>query len=544
MKKFLDVQRVFLFVGIVALFSACKDNEGVYNVRHFGASGEKSQVVTEVIQEAIDACTEAGGGRVYFPPGDYTSGTLILKDHVTLHLEAGATIWASQRIEDLNFDLTYKEEDAGRANVPGQTGATPVLIYADGAKHIGITGKGTIHGDAERDYKDLKSVDGFIAEITENAKEAGVEMKRYYKRDPYTVLVYLKNCEFVTVRDISLKESMDWMMHIMWSRRIFIDNVYIESSLEAGVNSDGIDLDGCQDVVISNCVISTGDDAIVLKTTINNGQSQPCENITVSNCVVTSTSSGLKLGTESHNDFRNIHFNNCVVHNTNRGLSIVIRDGGVAENIVFSDITLETNRKHFNWWGNGDPIWLVLLKRNPDSKLGMIRNVTFQNIIAHGQGTSKIEGFEGRSLENIKLKDVQFFVYPEDYPDKRTDDAFMARRVNNLSLENVEVSWHYEDEPEPKWNHAFSFERIKDMRLVALRGKQAPTNTGNFIALQDVQDVIIERCAPVRGTGTFLQVSGQKSSGIIMNDNYLHTVRLPYKLESGVSQSALIRKGR
>jgi hypothetical protein len=532
---------LILFAMFLFAFYSCKEQGNVFNVKDYGASGNKADVVTNNIQKAIDACTEAGGGLVYFPPGDYTTGTIILKDNVTLHVEAGATIWTSQNVDDMNYDLTYKEEDAGRANVPGQTGTTPVLIYAKGVKHIGIIGKGVIHGDAVRDYEELKSVDGFIEDITENAREAGVEMKRYYKRNPYTVMIYFKDCEFITIRDISLKESMDWMMHLMWSRKIFIDNVYMESSLEAGVNSDGIDLDGCQDVVISNCIITTGDDAIVLKTTINNGESRPCENITVTNCVLTSTSTGMKLGTESHNDFRNINFNNSVIHNTNRGLSIVIRDGGTAENIVFSDITLETNRKHFNWWGNGDPIWLVLLKRNPDSKLGMIRNVTFRNIIAHGQGTSKIEGFEGKPLENIKLKDVQLFMNKEEYPDKRADDAFMAHKVNNLTLENVEVYWN-EEEIEPKWNNAFTFENINDLRLMALRGKQAPTNNGVFIEMNNVQDAIVERCAPFRGTNTFLRVKGPKSAGIILNDNYLHTVSQRYDLTPEVIRTVLTVK--
>lgn len=90
------------------------------------------------------------------------------------------------------------------------------------------------------------------------------------------------------------------------------------------------------------------------------GHAESCENITVSNCLLTSTSSALKIGTETYADFRYISFANCIIRDTNRGLSIVVRDGATVEYVSFSNIQLETKRKHFNWWRNGDPIWIVV----------------------------------------------------------------------------------------------------------------------------------------------------------------------------------------
>jgi len=462
----------------------------------------------------------ANGGTVYFSPGEYTSGTVVLHDNVTLYIEAGAILFASRDMKD------YKNL---------------ALIYACDAKNISILGNGKIDGQAERTYEELKQVDGFIYDITENARKSGAEMKMYYKVSPVISLIIFENCSNIRVRDVSVVESTSWTLHFKWCEDVFIDNVYIFSSLEKGVNADGIDIDGTNNVVISNSIIETGDDAIVLKTTKTGMTSKPCENITVTNCILTSTSTALKLGTESHADFRHIIFSNCVIRNTNRGLSIVIRDGATVDNVIFSNITIECNRKAFFWWGNGDPIWVVLLKRTPDSKLGSIRNVTFNNIIAYGQGTSKIEGYFSKPLENIKLSNVQLFMEPESRQDKRATHGFMAHDVDNLSMTDCEVHWN-EEKTEPLWATAFVFEKIRNLRLDKISGMQAPGSDNPAIIFSDVQDVIMERCFAPVGTGTFLKVSGEKTKNVIVNYNYLQNARQSIGRSPNVSKDKLILK--
>lgn len=527
-----------VFLLSLLLYSA--GHTSLYNIKDYGAKGIKDQKITQLLQKAVDDCHAAGGGVVYFPPGDYLAGAFVLKSNVTLHLEAGATLWASLDTMDYKTDYkVFKKDDSGKSG----SGETPVFIYAKEANHIGITGQGRIHGQARREYRDLEKVDGFIAGITENARQSGVEMKMYYKVRPFTCLIFLESCEHVRIQNISLIESTDWTLHFKWCEKIFIDNIYVESSLEKGVNADGIDVDGCRDVVIANAIISTGDDCIVLKSTITNGVYQNCENVTVSNCVLTSTSTALKLGTESYGDFRHITFNNCTIRNTNRGLSIVVRDGATVDNVLFSNITMETNRKHFNWWGNGDPIWLVVKKRRDDSRVGMIKNVTFQNIIGHGEGTSKIEGFPGdgsspaRSIENIRLQNVQFHLYKESKPDKRCDDAFMTHHVNDLMLENVEVFW--QNDVEPKWRNAFTFESIQGLRLINLSGKQAPTNRGCFIQTKAVKNAIIERCFVKPETTTFLTLDGKDNLNFYLNDNYLFHANQKIMFTHGAKNSVI-----
>ncbi|MDX2246655.1 MAG: glycosyl hydrolase family 28 protein [Bacteroidia bacterium] len=477
-----------------------------FSVKDYGASGEKSQKATAFIQKTLDICAEAGGGIVYFPPGEYVSGSLRIFSNTTLWLESGATLYASQDTSDYTTYRSLSE---------------PVLLFADSAHHIALRGKGTIHGQARRVYEDLKAVDGFIRDITENAREAGVEMKMYYKVKPHVRLVVFEHSTDITIEDISLIESCSWTLDLKQCQRVYVRGVYIQSSLEAGVNADGIDVDGCRDVVISDCIVTTGDDAIVLKANFTRGVQHNCENVTITNCVVTSTSAGLKLGTESYGDFRHITFNNCVVRNSNRGLSIVVRDGGTVENVLFSNITIETNRKHFNWWGNGDPIWIVLRKRRPNSKLGFVRNVVFENIVATGQGTSRIEGYapdslhpEGRRLENIQFRNVQLKMEAENYLDKRADWGFEAHDVNGLKVEGMEITWDTQ-KTEPGWKGAVHLYDCDEVRMKDFTGRQGLSGS-NFpvIFLENVPVAVLDNIEALPGASTLVEIGGQNVRSI------------------------------
>ncbi|GAB4406233.1 MAG: hypothetical protein OHK0039_07830 [Bacteroidia bacterium] len=480
-----------------------------YDVRSYGATGDTNTLATAAIQQAIDAAHAAGGGMVWVPAGDYLCGTIRLRSHVSLYLDAGATIWASRREADYQ----------GQGAVLRQY----VLISADSAEQIALLGRGRIHGQARRSYEPLQGVDPFIADYTERARQAGVEMKMYYKLPPIVSTIHFTRCRDVLIEGISVIEAVFWLMDLKWCERVRIRGVYLESSLEAGVNADGIDIDGCRDVVISDCIVYTGDDAIVLKANYSGTQQYDTENVTVTNCIVSSTSTGLKIGTESYGDFRHITFSNCVVRNSNRGLSIVVRDGGTVEDVLFSDITVETDRKHFNWWGNGDAIWVVLLKRRPNSQLGQIRDVVFRNIVARGQGTSRVEGYapdslhpDGRWLENIRFEDVQLTMLPEDYPDKRADHAFAAHHIRGLVLEDMTVSWDAL-QPEAAWRSALHLAAVEDVEVEGLRGKQAPGQAAApVIDLRDVRGAWLHHLMPAPGAGTLLRVAGSESASIFV----------------------------
>lgn len=507
---------IFVFLSHSAF---AQTTPSVFNIWDYGATGKKEQKVTKEIQKALDDCYANGGGQVYFPPGDYLAGTLVIKSNTSLYLEAGATLRASRDEADYQTDfIVYKKNDSGKEG----DGATPVFLYAKNAENISILGSGTIDGQATRTYEDLKKVDGFIADITENARKSGIEMKMYYKVKPYTCLVFLESCKNVRLRDVTLTESTDWTLHFKWCERVYLDNMYIYSSLEAGVNADGIDVDGSKDVVIQICVITTGDDAIVLKSTQTNGEYYSCENVTVTNCVLRSTSTALKLGTESFGDFRYITFNNCVIRASNRGLSIVVRDGATVEKVLFSNIVMETDRKHFNWWGNADPIWLVVKKRQADSKVGIIKDVVFENVIAKGQGTSKLEGFAqsntnpARNLENITLRNVQFQMEAEDFPDKRATHAFAAHHVQGLRLEDIRISWDTQ-KTELTWASGMYLKNIADLYMDNCQ--LMPGNPQKAaLHFQNVQNAYLDKILPLGKLENFIYLEGEKSQKLLFKE--------------------------
>ncbi len=462
--------------------------EGViYNVKNYGAIPVKDSINTIAIQRAIDACAADGGGTVYFAPGHYTSGQLYLKSNVHIVLSAGAILYASTNPDDFKKTKGIYEAD-NQQNTPNET----CLLYADSVSNVSITGKGTIHGQAAHVREPLKKTDLFIERETMNAKQSGIEMKRYYANNPKVRLVFINKARNITVRDITLKESPDWGLHIGNADNVLIEGVTILSSLEKGVNSDGIDIDGCRNVRISNCNISTGDDAICLKSTLREGAFNSCENIVINNCTLESTSTALKIGTETHGDFRGIIFSNCVIRNSNRGISIVVRDGATVENILFTNLIIDCNRKDFYWWGDGDPIRFILLKRDTASRLGTIKNVTVRNVVAKGQGSSLIQGFPDRHLENIRFENVAITLEAESLPDKRTTDLLAFKWIKGLKLQNVQLSWDTAKGIESKWAAALN---VLQCENVQLRQLDFQTSIGHrkLIKLDHVNRGVIEQ---------------------------------------------------
>ena len=441
--------RISFLLGMLFLFVSSLHSSPVrLSIKEFGAKGNGIEVETELMQQAIDSCSRAGGGTVAIPAGDYLSATLLLKDCVTLYLEAGARLIASDNKE--LYTVKTNIADTGSKS-------TPMLIYANGAKNIAIKGEGEIVAQPKYDEFPL-AYSGFIADDIAAAKEADIEMTTWRWREPNVTLVYLSNCMDVQISGVRLMHSAFWTLHIHWCERVNIDGIYIYSDLEKGVNADGIDIDGCKNVVIANCIIETADDAICMKTTKGDAGHRNCENVAVSNCILTSSSCALKLGTESYGDFRYITFSNCIVRNTNRGLGIFIRDGGGAEHIVFSNIQMECIRKPVGWWGSADAFRFVVLKRNKQSKIGGIKNVVLNDITAKVEGTSIIAGYAGmQNIEDIKLNNVQICMYPEKTADKRAKEGLVIQNAADISIKDSQIRWY---EMNKKWSYNYYIQNV------------------------------------------------------------------------------------
>ena len=442
----MSVPRLALATAFLGAF--CADAGAARHlITSFGAEKDLETPVTAAIQKAVDAAHAAGGGTVDIPPGRWLSGTVFLKSNVTLHLAADATLLASRN-------------EADYIRSPGEQ--APILIRADKASKISITGKGIIDGQAKQVWAEPAEVDSFIAEETEIARRAGIEMKRSVSVKPNPGLVYLNECSDVLVEDTSFLNSAFWSVHFGNCERVQVRNARIETSLDMGVNADGLDIDGCRDVRVTACTIATGDDAICLKSTRHSG-GKPCEDIIVTGCVLTSTSCALKIGTETFGDFRRISFSDCQIRNSNRGIGIFVRDGAAVSEVSFSNIEIECSRKHYNWWGDGDPLRFVVMKRNLESKLGSIRRVTVSNVTAVGQGTSLIAGFPGAAtVSDITLRKVSLTLEAEATADKRATHGLIIRDARGVKLDDLTIRWDSANGVEPRWSKALHTERAED----------------------------------------------------------------------------------
>lgn len=515
-------------VGLAASAAAQPPGPRAFNVRNFGATGRKTDSAQPAIQKAIDACAAAGGGIVYLPPGAYSSGTIHLKSHVRLFIEAGATIYSIK-------DKAAFDKDA--------------LIYAENAEHISVEGRGTIDGQAGYEWRPDNIEDDFIRPNKQLMLSLGKSITRSFpKADQFGKLVLLVRCRDVLISGVSLVDSPSWTIHPYGCERMVIDDVHIRSSLKEGVWADGIDPDGCKDLRISNSVIETGDDAICFYSMNWFGPALPCENITVTNCRLTSASSAIKFSDGNMNAIRNVTISNTVVTGANRGIAFMDFDGGVISDVILSNLTIETVRHDWFWWGDGDPLHFNIKRRSEvhksvkpgtDAPAGAIRRVLIANVIARGKGSSVINGHPDSWLEDITISNLRLYLSSDpSAPYDKAVHALVFQQVKNLTLRDVGVTW---SEPaSPKWQSALALDQIKGLVLDGFSGRPAaPGSDVPAVIMTNVEDAVIRSSRALPGTGVFLRVEGRNAAGIVLQGNDLRHARVPWVAGPGVRPDAI-----
>jgi polygalacturonase len=515
-----------------AALPALEQGPKVFNVRDYGATGRKAESAQAAIQKAVDACAAAGGGMVYMPPGEYSSGTIHLRSHVRLFVEAGATVWSIKQKAAFDKDS---------------------LLYGEDLVDITIEGRGTLNGQAAYDWR-LKGDhhDDFIMSNQIEQEKAGQPLMRSFpKTDQFGNLLLLVRCKDVRITGVSFLDSPSWTMHPVHCERMVIDGIDIRTSLKSGVWADGIDPDCCKDLRIANCTIETGDDALVFYSMDWFGPAAPCENITVTNCRLSSASSAIKFCDGNIAGIRNVTIDNCVITNSNRGIAFMTFDGGPVENVVLSNLTIETVRYDWFWWGDGEPFHFNIRKRSEvhanwpkdkDRPAGAIRNVKIQNVIARGHGMSVCNGhpdswLDGLSFENVKLT----IAHDPRFPYDKAVQAIKFELARNLRLRDFEVIW--EKPLFEKWQSALAFEKIKGLILEGVSARQAQDGgAAAAILLREVDDAVIRNCRAAEGTATFLQFSGGGTRSIILAGNDLRKARTAFTLADGALEKQITIK--
>jgi hypothetical protein len=489
--------------------ATASEAEWHYSVTRFGAVGDGRTRNTLAVQKAIDTGAAAGGGTVFFPAGRFLCGTLVLKNHVTLHLDNGAVLLGSTDINDYQRHRpAYRSYSDNYVNT--------ALLYAEGAHDIGIVGAGTIDGQG-----------GDPAFACKHPNY------RFLER-PY--LIRFVECTNVRVAGVTLRDSAMWVQHYLACDNVVLERLTVLSNCNN--NNDMMDIDGCRDVRVFGCTGESGDDAITLKST----GPRACERVTISDCTVSSHCSGIKLGTESTGGFRDIAINNCVIRrpvlpghltNTPEGIGLEMVDGGTLERVTMSNITME---------GVQAPLLLRLgnraRKHAPDAPappIGKFRDVFISNFIARGAGHfgCAFSGLEGAPIENVTLRDVRITFngggtredagrqvpeLPAAYPSstmfgKLPAYGFYVRHVSNLTLDNVQVDWE-----KPDRRPAIVCDDARNLRIHNLQAASARDGAG-VIQMNDVDTALISGCVAPEIAGGFVSVRGKiRAISIIGND--------------------------
>ncbi|MDR3455766.1 MAG: glycoside hydrolase family 28 protein [Rhodoferax sp.] len=486
------------------------------SVRDHGAKGDGSATDSPAINRALAAAASAGGGTVYFPAGVYLSYSIRLQSKVALYLDQGAVLLAGPTPLDGTASGGYDEAEPQGAWEPyqdyGHNHWHNSLLWGEDLTDVSITGPGLIWG------KGLSR--GWDTEKTRpDSSKPGVGNKA----------LALKNCRNVLLRDFKILEGGWFGILATGVDNLTIDNLLIDTI------RDGIDIDCCRNVRVSNCTVnSPWDDGICPKSSFALGTARPTENLTISNCYVTggyevgSVLDGtwkpladkgawwtgrIKMGTESNGGFRNIAISNCIFESC-KGLAIESMDGALAEDFAVTNVTMRDLRSA--------PFFLRLgtRMRGPrDAKPGVLRRVLLSNITCTSASPlpAILAGVPGHPLEDIQISDVLIQQagggddamaarIPEEreaaYPDPEMFGALpatglFARHVRDLEVSNFGITVRDSDARPAFWLHdveGADFFRVRTPAAAAAYDLRACRRFRSFGSAQH-EDVKFEEVA-------------------------------------------------
>jgi polygalacturonase len=489
-----------------------------FDVRAYGGVGDGKTVDSPAFNRAIDAASAAGGGTVLVPAGVYLCFSIRLKSYVHLHLAPGATILAADSpLPGETTGYNGGTYDAAESNAPweayqdyGHNHWHNSLIWGENIHDCSITGPGLIHGKGLSNGRGRDN-DGALF----TAEQPGVGNKA----------IALKNCHNVIFRDFSILKGGHFGLLLTGVDNLSIDNLKIDT------DRDGIDIDCCKNVRVSNCTVnSPWDDGICPKSSFALGYSRATENVTITNCYVTGCfelgslldgsfkklapdskvprTGRIKCGTESNGGFRNITIANCVFEGC-QGLALESVDGALLEDITISNITMRDIVS--------SPIFMRLGARlrgprgagDQATTVGTLRRVLINNLVCYNSGArvcSTISGIPGHAIEDVKFANIYLEyrgdaspdtgkLIPPEFESKYPEpgmfgdmpaQGFYIRHLRNLEMSHVDVhpmspdprpAFYLEDVHRadfiavtaPTQNPAFFFNKVTDLRILLSR---------------------------------------------------------------------------
>ncbi|MCC7517885.1 MAG: glycoside hydrolase family 28 protein [Verrucomicrobiae bacterium] len=441
-------------------------NPRVFDPRHFGARGDGLALDTAALQAAIDACGEAGGGCVVVPPGRYLIAPIDLRSHVTLHLEAGATLLGTP--ERPHYRLVTRRYS-------GTTQLTiDALVNAVDCERVAITGRGTVDGQGEAFWKPIRDYYAVPKEKRPPPQPMPTrpeEVQRSIWHRPR--LVEFERCRDVRVEGVTLQNSGFWNLHLISCDVARVEGVNLRNPPGA-CNGDGIDLDSCRNVFVLGCDLDVNDDCICLKSGWNEAGLGPTENVVIANCVTRRGHGGVVIGSDMSGGVRNVTVSNCLFIGTETGFRMksMRGRGGLVENLLASNVVMDRVPHPFHF----DMHYARPMPPEPLSeRTPRFRNFSFHQVEATGaEQAAYLHGLEECPLEGVRMVGVRI----------AARKAFWARHVAALELQDVRLAC--EEGPE------LQVEDGRDLRVHRLE-VAAPRSAGPSIRFTRIRGASLSR---------------------------------------------------
>ena len=378
-----------------------RNDSAFFDVTRFGAVPDGKTKNTAALQRAIDACSSAGGGTVFVPPGVFLTGPLRLVSNLVLYLEAGSAIKGSPDLAD------YAAPATGPGGQPRRSG----LITATDLENVAITGRGAIDGNA------LAFVDRTRVHNAADWNRSYTRQKNDYPEGavageaPYETfprpgqMIRFTGCRNLLLSGVTIQNSPAYNVHFIRCQNVGVFGVFI-SSLDSDrrvPNDDGMDISGCTNMRISGCNIQTTDDSIAVFDT---------RDLVVSNCTLESRSSALRVGYGADTD--NGEIRDCLFANLalrgNRGICVNVRGPYSVEHVQFSNIAIRTRLNAGHYWGKAEPIHISAIPYSDPKKLGHIWDARFNDINAEGEQGVVIYGCPESVIRDIAFHNVRLAI--------------------------------------------------------------------------------------------------------------------------------------
>jgi glycosyl hydrolase family 28 len=519
--------------------AAAPPSDGVFDIKRFGAAGDGKTLCTRAIQHAIDACAAAGGGMVVVPPGQYVTGALFLRSNLELRLSAGATLLGSQRFEDYP-PIQGRSEGIERKIYSS-------LLTGQDLENVTITGPGVIDGQGARWWQAHETtqamrLQGKLRREADNPPGAPL-------RWPRPRVVNLIRCRGVVLKTVTVRDGPAWNIHLVYCEDVVVHDV-TAIGLQAA-NSDGIVIDSCKQVRVSDCSLASGSDCIAIKAGYNEDGRRvgiPCEDVTIVNCnVALSIAAGIAIGSETAGGIKNVTISNCSIARSRYGVQVKSARGrgGTVERIQVSNLVLDqikdTGVMISTFYDS--VLWQVMFgdkqpsSGNPETDRTIrlpvgdgtptVRDISIRGLtMGQVDRVAVIEGLPERFIRGVRLQDLTV-------TGSRT--GVVCTRAAELTLEGLSLA--------PLESPAVAARAVERLEVRGLSyphpGAELPV-----VQLEDAAGAFVHGCYVGGGARALVQLTGAHNRDVVLSDNTLPTGTLAQLNQASGADSQGAGRGR